>query len=422
MRVRKGNTAEFNIDLKLPDTGETYVLTENDIAEFTVRKDFDEPIELRIVLTADDYVNGNLILKIFPEETANMTAGKYVYDIALRIDVDKPEEQFFTVITTREFELRGVVTKFISDLKAPGKWVPEAPADGSYYARRNRRWAKIPEPKPGGGSATEIEMGDSFTVSNPQGLMQGVTISKTDDVFGVLKRMLRQAEPPAYLSPLLSIAGSPASGTHEIGSNLTPTLLPTFTQRNGGAPIQRRIMRGGAVINTASTVTSFTDAQFQLITETTYSAAVDFGQGEILNDSLGEPDPTGRIEAGTVTSGNVSYTPVRRAFFGALNISNIPQNSNDVRALPQNILNPVNGSALSANISAGSGQLIAFVYPATLRAPTSVMDGGLNVLAGYTQTIIQVAGANNAASVDYRLIFTTNAVGAPANRTVTLNI
>jgi hypothetical protein len=273
------------------------------------------------------------------------------------------------------------------------------------------------------GNATEIEMGGSFVASNPQGILQGVTINETDTVFEIFKKAFRKAEPPVYHAPLLSLAGSnPAAGNIEIGTSISPTLTPSFNQRNGGAATQRRIIRGGAVVNTSPTVTAFTDTQFQLLTATTYSAAVDFGQGEILNDSLGDPDPDGRIEAGTVTSANVTYTPVRRAFFGALSSPDVPITSDDVRALPQNTLNPANGTQLHANITSGTGKLIAFAYPVTLRAPTSIMDGGLNVLAGYIQTTIQVAGVNNASPTEYRLIYTTNAVGASSARTVTLTI
>jgi len=269
----------------------------------------------------------------------------------------------------------------------------------------------------GGGDATETAMGVSFVASNPQNIMQGVTVNDTDSVASVLRRMLRQATPPTYLAPTLTLSGT-ASGNVEIGSNIAPVLTPTFTQRNGGTATERRILRGGTVIDTSSTVTPFTDTEFQLLAVTNYTASVDYGQGGILNDSLGEPDETGRIPSGTVTSGTVSYNPVRRAFFGALGLSpSVLNDSAQIRALPSNFLNPVNGTVMAVDVTSAN-QGICFAYPATLRDPTSIImqSTGFDMKGSFNITRVQVEGANGAVSVEYKVLTMINAAAFTNDR------
>ena len=126
MRVRKSNSAKFNLNIKLPGSEQEYTLTGNDIAEFTVRRDFNSTVVLRKLLTVDNYENGQLVLEIYPEDTFNMEAGSYIYDVALRIDYNTAQEQFITVISPRTFTLSDVVTNFDSqigiELKSPPTW------------------------------------------------------------------------------------------------------------------------------------------------------------------------------------------------------------------------------------------------------------------------------------------------------------
>ena len=276
---------------------------------------------------------------------------------------------------------------------------------------------------PTGGNATETEMGESITVSNAVGGWNvGDIIPSDANVHEVIQRMLNPVIPPVYLPPLLTLNGSTPLA-REIGEFVTPTLTPNFTQRNGGAISQYRLSRNGVNILTQATATAHTDAEFQLSENTTYQAQADFGQGAILNDSAGNPHPQGRIEAGTVTSSNVQYLPRRMAFFGHDTLPNEPETSDDIRSLQGSFMHPVNNTTMVANVPIGS-QFVCFAYPSNLRPITSIIQSGLNmdVKDGFTETTIQVEGANGFDSIDYRIYYTVTEFPFGALTTFTATI
>jgi hypothetical protein len=223
--------------------------------------------------------------------------------------------------------------------------------------------------------------------------------------------ILRQATPPTYQGGLLSLTGTqPNAGNVEIGSTITPRLTPTWNPRHAGDVTEYRLSKAGVgVVHTSNTQEAFTDETFQLIAITSYSASVDHGIGPILNDSLGDPDETGRIQASTVNSSSVSYTPVRRGFFGMLADGAVTETSEWIRLLPQSVMNPANNTTMAANINNGRGAVWA--YPANLRQPTSLVSQAIGNIpvSNLTRLTVSVVGANDYQAIDYQVYFFTAA-------------
>jgi len=257
-----------------------------------------------------------------------------------------------------------------------------------------------------GGSGGIGAISEQFTVTNQiGGWANGTVISVGTAIENIIRRMLNPVVAPTYVAPTLTLAGTQPLA-REIGEQIMPVLTPTWTLHDGGAMTQYRLSRGGTVIFTSGTATAFTDAAFYLLANTTYQAAADHGQGPIKNDSEGDPHPEGRISAGTRTSGNVTYIPQRRAFFGGLPHPVVPDSSAQVRGISNTLLNPANNTVMTATATVGA-RGVCFAYPATLRAATSIMQQSLNmnVLTGFTETTVTVEGANGHLPVAYRVYY-----------------
>ena len=256
--------------------------------------------------------------------------------------------------------------------------------------------------------AQEIEMKIDFTTTQTVGgLPSGTVISITDNIQSLLKKMLN----PTVL-PTLTLSGNPAAGNIEIGTNINPTLTPTWNQRDGGPLTQYRLYRQGTVnpIFTYGTIASHgINPPFQLTTTTTYNAQVDYSASQ-------------GVAAGTVNSGNVTYTPHRRAFLGALSNATIPNTSALIRALAAGTFNPGNNTTLVVNVVIGS-KGICFAYPETARDATSIIQTGVgDVLNTFTKIIVQVAGANDYLPVNYKVYYRLPEFAFASNETFTLTI
>ena len=270
----------------------------------------------------------------------------------------------------------------------------------------------------GAGDATELLMGGTFTVSNPIGnLTNGTTVAATDDLFGLLKKMLNPVVPPEYTAPTLSLAGTTPLAV-EFGSNITPTLTPTWNQNDGGTITGYQLFKDATSMYSSTTATAQADSTFSITAATTYHATADFGAGAVKNDSEGHPDPTGQIAADTVTSNNVVYTPQRRSFFGRITSNTIPTasawlaaaDSTVIRALSGGALNPANNTVMTITMEPGDYGCV-FAYPDALREVTSVIPASfpLNMVGAFTMDVISVEGANGSTAIPYKVYVMLNA-------------
>ena len=258
----------------------------------------------------------------------------------------------------------------------------------------------------GGNDAREVLMsGQPFVVSNPYaGVPVGTVIESEKDLYALLRWILRPIERPVYHAPTLSLAGT-TPFAREIGSHVDTTLTPTWTQNDAGALAEYRLRRGAEVIYTGTAPVAQTES-FQLIANTSFNAQADFSDGPIKQDSAGNDDDYGRIMAGTITSNTLTYTPFRRAFFSALNEPEHPLTSDEVRDLPQSMLNPQNGTQITIEVNPGQRGCV-FCYPQSLRTPSSIIQIslGMNVVDWFTEINMPVHGANDFAAVMYRVFY-----------------
>lgn len=133
--------------------------------------------------------------------------------------------------------------------------------------------------------------------------------------------------PATYVDPVLALSAS-GSKTLELGTNINPTLTGVFTQNDSGGLTAYRLSRDSVEISTSQ---SFVDGPLTRSTagSIVYSAVADYSQGPINQNSLGEDDPVGRIEAGTTAPDTETFNFYVPRFYG---VGSIPTNGAGIYA------------------------------------------------------------------------------------------
>ena len=258
---------------------------------------------------------------------------------------------------------------------------------------------------PIGGTGSSTVTNDITVYGVTQGTYSdGAVIPAGTSLEDVVKNMLQTIIPPTYLSPTLTITGS-GSTTVEIGTTISPTLTPTFNQRDGGSPILYSLKKNGTDIYTGPTAVPYTEAGYVIDSVVSYQATESYDAGPIKNDNQGNPYPTGSIQAGTATSNTISYAGRRKLFYTIDTATTTPTTSADVRALPNGSLNPAAGTAFTMNIPAGTTRL-SIAYPATIRDISSIKYvelGNGEVKDTFNMTLVNVEGAAGYAAIQYKV-------------------
>jgi hypothetical protein len=286
-----------------------------------------------------------------------------------------------------------------------------------------REWLDSLKGEDGIGSGVPAEVVADFTVYLPESQGQysnGDVITAGTSLETVVKKILQAVIPPIYYSPSLSISGS-GSKSIEAGTLITPAIMPTFTQNDGGSVTRYSLRQNGSEIYTNTVLAQQPDSARIIGDETiSYQASATYAQGPIKRDNQGNDYPTGQIQAGTATSNTVSYTGFRKRFYLSDSSAVVPDTSPLVRALG----NYVTGNSFTINIPTGA-QRVVFAYPASLADVTSVKYvelGNAEVKDTFSQPIVSVEGASSFDSIPYKVYCYNPAIpfGASATYTVTI--
>jgi hypothetical protein len=212
-------------------------------------------------------------------------------------------------------------------------------------------------------------------------------IGKT--AMAVLIDALTQTISPTYVQPTVSVSGSPTPGTFEIGSALNITLTANFTQNDAGAQTSTSYSKNGSGLG------GNTDAIASLTSAVSYTTTVNYGQGAVKNNNLGNADPTGQIGAGSKTSAAITYTPQAKRYWGYAS-TNSPTDAEIIAALG-------GGSELSSSKAKGAFDItitsgthfIFFAYPSSLGNLNSLSVGGFGSLGSFNQTTRSFTNASS---------------------------
>lgn len=231
-------------------------------------------------------------------------------------------------------------------------------------------------------------------------LKDGDTIPAAVDMDDLLNLITQKEVHPTYTAPTVSLAVSgsgTAAGSYEAGTSITPILTATFTKNDAGNLTKLAILQGSSEVGSdTATPYTYTGEAIVLGDETvSFKAQATYGDGEIKDNNLGNPDDVGQIKAGTITSNTLNYVGQRNLFWGT-GVGELPTiDSATIRGLTNKKLNPTQGYSWNIPIAVGQ-QWVIFAYPATLRDVNQVMYVETNdtgMASSFTKETANVANA-----------------------------
>ena len=215
-------------------------------------------------------------------------------------------------------------------------------------------------------------------VDTTQGLYKnGDLIPVGTSIENILINMLKTSVPPTYTSPTLSVAyGSPTVvTTYEVGDTISSfTITPTFNANDSGGSTGFVYFKDASNLGTGS---SKVVSSFQINSSTTLQVSAGYSQGAIKNDNLGNPYPTGRINAGSTTS-TATLNVLYPYFWGKSNT--LPTAASIASNIQNGLANKVLASA-SGTVSVtynASGEYIWFAHTAAQTEKTKWYVTALN--------------------------------------------
>jgi hypothetical protein len=201
------------------------------------------------------------------------------------------------------------------------------------------------------------------------------TTSEMDDKLNIIKDVVRVSA--SYTNPGVSITN--VSQTVERGTSLSAFNIDiNFVKNDAGVANGYSLEQDGVEISTTQS-TSIT--LNNITSNVVFRGIVNYNQGDIKTDNFQDPSPTGRIEAGSITSTARTITTRLKSFYGSS--SSIPTTSAEVRALPSSQFETTN----TLNLTTGSTNLNFIVAIPASDSLTQVIDTGnlnANITSQYT--------------------------------------
>lgn len=274
-------------------------------------------------------------------------------------------------------------------------------------------------------SKTDSEITVNLGSENAGSYETGDVIPSGTCFFDIFMNMLIKAIPPTYVNPTLSLSTDNTPLVKEVGIALIATFSPAFSQNDAGSVVEYRLLldspsQSDIPIATISGSTGDgLDNRALAEGNYIYHGEVDFNDGAILNDNLGNPSPGGQILAGTVSSNNIIYNAVYPFFYGISNdgvVGNIDVYSDGTKNVS------VIGSSISANYN-GSG-FLWFAVPSSNNNPKTYtswfinelnqgsIGGASNLFGDPTTVSVTSSGLTNNYTINYDIYitnFSTNA-------------
>ncbi|WP_053405189.1 hypothetical protein [Persicobacter sp. CCB-QB2] len=246
--------------------------------------------------------------------------------------------------------------------------------------------------------------------TNIGAIEDGQTIPAGTSVNAFVKMAARKQIPPTYTSPTLSLSIDP-SNTQEVGSAIEVQLSADFENHDGGAANQTQYFLNDSVIEDQPGLAP--DKTHNLTVElgdNDYKVQVDYNQGPVKDDNLGNPYPDGQIPAGSKTASK-SITGANYHFYGP-NGNTPPADGTEVRALGKTFAN-------SFTLNTGVTDKVFVIAVPTSKALDKVIDQdalNANITASFvlSTTITTVPDASGA-DVNYNVYVMENAVAFPSN-------
>jgi len=272
---------------------------------------------------------------------------------------------------------------------------------GTLYIADGTKWSQV------SGGTSNLRFTSNVVVNGGTGTKVGIwnegeTIPLAGKLYDSLPYILAtKCNHPSYVTPTATISASPSSGSYERGTNLgTITLTAGGSIGNGGAYTTNTFYQNASPLGgNTTTVSSLTSTQ-------TFYVNRAYTQGAIINDNCGNPDATGRINAGSANSSSISFTAFDKRYWG-YSTSSPPSNSEVLAVAGGSTDNTVSkGKGAFVITVTGTNKYVFYTYPASYGDLSSITISGLESIGAFTKTVGNVTNAQGFA-VSYN-IYTSN--------------
>lgn len=259
--------------------------------------------------------------------------------------------------------------------------------------------------KVGQDEAFNVELGSGGTLG---GFKTGDSISADMSVETILKKLLMKQVPPTYTAPSVSIAnnGGSASGSYEIGSTVTPKVRATFTQNDAGAVTSIQFQKNSSDVGDAqsSAPATYEETGFVLESTTSFRAVVNYAEGTVKKDNLGQDYPNGHIQAGSKTTSNYTFTPYRQGYFVGSTVDKATLTSATIRDMTKKN-GAYSAQTIDFTVPVGAGRVV-IACPATSTGLKKVINkSALNadVTSTFVKSTLDIEGADGYSAITYNV-------------------
>lgn len=253
--------------------------------------------------------------------------------------------------------------------------------------------------------AFTVELGNGGTLG---GFKTGDKVAKDMTVENIVKKLLMKQVPPTYTQPSVAISnnGGSASGSYEIGSTVTPKVRATFTQNDAGAVTSIQFQKNSSDVGDAqsSAPATYEETGFVLESTTSFRAVVNYAEGEVKKDNLGQDYPDGHIQAGSKTTSNYTFTPYRQGYFVGSTVDKATLTSAIIRDMTKKN-GAYSAQTIEFTVPVGAGRVV-IACPATSTGLKKVINtSALNadVTSTFVKSTLDIEGADGYSAITYNV-------------------
>ena len=218
-----------------------------------------------------------------------------------------------------------------------------------------------------------------------------------------IKKLTQVRVAATYNQPTISVTnnGGNNAGTYEAGTTINPHMKANWVKNDAGALTSIQFYKNNSPIDDATYTGTGVDTEsyaydaeeFVLGDETvSFKAKATYAEGEIKNDNLGDPSPSGHITAGSKDSSNWNYIGARYGYwlFGTGQAEYTT--SDQIKAVSNKQLN-LSANNKTAQAPIGT-QYIMFAVPVekTLKK-CFVTQMNADIASSFVHSTVQVADA-----------------------------
>jgi len=214
----------------------------------------------------------------------------------------------------------------------------------------------------------------------------------------ILYDIITDVKHPVYNLPYVSINPSPAAGYFEIGTkNIAINFSYTYYQNDAGLvtppPIYQRA--GVPLPGTSNTIDALTST-------IQYNVVVNYAKGAVKNNSIGVPDSTGIIVAGSTSSVPISFTPLSSNYYGASFSGDITDSLILAASSFHELATSKAKPSFTIPIVTGVEKFIYYAYPQSYGTLSSIVVGPFESIGAFTliqRNVVNAQGYSQAYNI-----------------------